>query len=188
MIRTLSRTDSQLGLALHGARQVELGVERHEVETFECPVVAHRHDVVEAVDTDPAPALVDGRRRDVLARPVMEDLLELRRAVLAHVAGLGGEHDLRLSIRRHDDVRVPVHDLKAGEVGDRSLEAAVLAAGDDQCVEVVLGHRGADVGVPANRAHAVQEASIPLIRATMASLSGVGTPFSRPKRTMPPFR
>ena len=79
--------------------------------------------------------------------PVVEDLLELRRAVLADVASLGGEHDLRLPVRRHDDVGVPVHDLEAGEVGDRALEAAVLAPGDDQRVEVVLGHCGTDVRV-----------------------------------------
>jgi hypothetical protein len=35
----------------------------------------------------------------VLARPVVEDLLELRRAVLADVARLGREDDLRLAPR-----------------------------------------------------------------------------------------
>ncbi len=83
----------------------------------------------------------------MLTRPVVEDLLELRRAVLSDVAGLGREHDLRLPLRRDDDVRVPVHDLEAREVRDRPLEAAVLAPGDDQRVEVVLGHCGADVRV-----------------------------------------
>ena len=87
----------------------------------------------------------------MLTRPVVEDLLELRSAVLAHVAGLGGKHDLRLPVGRHDDVRVPMHDLEAGEVRDRPLEAAVLAPGDDQRVEVVLGHCGADIGVPASQ-------------------------------------
>ena len=141
----------ELGLALHRARQVELGVERHELEPFERPEVAHGHDVVEAVHPDAAPALVDGRRLDVLTRPVVEDLLELRGAVLSDVACLGREDDLRLPLRRDDDVRVSVHDLEAREVSDRPLEAAVLAAGDDQRVEVVLGHCGADVGVTAGQ-------------------------------------
>jgi hypothetical protein len=42
-----------------------------------------------------------------------------------------------------------VDDLEAGEVGDCPLEAAVLAAGDDQEVELVLGHRGPDVRMSA---------------------------------------
>ena len=77
----------------------------------------------------------------------MEHLLELGRPVLADVAGLGGEHDERLAVRRHDDVRVAVDDLEAGEVRDRALEARVLAPRDDERVEVVLRHRGADVRV-----------------------------------------
>ena len=85
----------------------------------------------------------------MLARPVVEDLLELRRPVLADVARLGREDDLRLPVGGHDHVRVAMDDLEAGEVGDRALEAAVLAAGHDQRVQVVLRHRGADVPVPA---------------------------------------
>ena len=176
----------QLGVALDRAREVELGVEGDEVEALEGAEVAHGHDVVEPVDADPPPAAVARRRGDLLAGPVVEDLLELRRPVLADVARLGREDDLRLAVRRHDDVGVAVHDLEAGEVRDRALEAGVLAAGDDQRVQLVLRHRGADVGVPA-RQFCVHEASTPLIRATTASLSGVGTPCSRPKRTMPPL-
>ncbi len=117
----------------------------------------------------------------------MEDLLELRRPVLADVARLGGEDDLRLARGRDDDVGVAVHDLEAGEVRDGALEAAVLAPGDDQRVELMLGHGGPHVGVAA-RQLCIHDASTPLIRATIASLSGVGTPCSRPKRAMPPFK
>ena len=139
----------ELGVALHRAREVELGVEGNEVEALERAEVAHGHDVVEPVDADALPAAVARRLGDVLARAVVEHLLELRGRVLADVAGLGREDDLRLAARRHDDVRVAVHDLEAGEVRDGALEARVLAPGDDQRVEARLGHRGPDVGVPA---------------------------------------
>ena len=139
----------ELGVALDRPREVELGVERDEVEALEGAEVAHGHDVVEPVDADALPAAVARGRRDLLARPVVEDLLELRRPVLADVARLGREDDLRLAVGGHDDVGVAVDDLEAGEVGDRALEAAVLAAGHDQRVQVVLRHRGADVPVPA---------------------------------------
>ena len=85
----------------------------------------------------------------MLAGPVVEDLLELGGAVLADVARLAREDDLRLAVGGHDDVRVAVDDLEAGEVGHRPLEPAVLAARDDQRVELVLRHRRADVRVPA---------------------------------------
>ena len=176
----------ELGLALDRAREVELGVEGDELEALEGTEVAHGHDVVEPVDADPLPAAVAGGGRDVLARPIVEDLLELGGAVLADVARLAREDDLRLPSRRHDHIGVAVDDLEAGEVRDRPLEARVLAPGDDQRVEIVLRHRGADILVPASQ-FCVHAASIPLMRATTASLSGVGTPCSRPKRTMPPL-
>ena len=130
-------------------------------------------------------------RGDELAGAVVEDLLELRRPVLADVARLGREDDVRLAVRRHDDVGVAVDDLEAGHVRHRALESGVLAAGDDQRVEVVLGHRGADVRMPPLQLGAqrsTHEASSPLTSRVMASLSGVGTPSSRPKRAMPPLR
>ena len=96
----------------------------------------------------------------------------------------------------HDHVGVAVHDLEAREVRDAALEAAVLAAGHDQRVEVVRGHRGARVGVAALElaaqihqvASCVHDASMPRISAAIVSLSGVGTPRRAPKLTMPPFR
>ena len=63
--------------------------------------------------------------------------------MLADVARLAGEHDCRLALARDDDVRVTVHDHEAGQVRDRALEAAVLAARDDGCVEALALQRGA---------------------------------------------
>ena len=122
----------ELGVALDRAREVELDVERDDVEALERAVVAHRHHVVEAVDADPAPAGVARVGGDRRAGMRVEALLDQRRPVLADVAGLGGEDDERLAVRRHDDVRVPVDDLEAGQVRDRPLEARVLAPRDDQ--------------------------------------------------------
>ncbi len=130
-------------------------------------------------------------RRDLRARTIGEDLLERRRAVLADVARLGREDDERLAVGRHDDVGVAVHDLEPGEVRDAALESAVLAARDDQRVEVVRRHGGARVGVAAlelaGEIHqvvvsCVQDASMPRTSAAMVSLSGVGTPSRAPKR------
>ena len=69
------------------------------------------------------------------------------RVVLAHVARLRREDDGRLAVCRQHHVGVPMHDLEAGHVRDGALEAAVLAAGDDQGVETVLPHGCADIRV-----------------------------------------
>ena len=137
----------ELRLALHRRARSNSLVERHELEAVERAVVAHGHHVVEPVDADAAPARVARPLGDRLARPVVEDLLDPRRPVLAHVAGLAREDDERLAVRGHDDVGVAVHDLEAGQVRDGALEAGVLAAGHDERVQLVLGHRPADVVV-----------------------------------------
>ena len=109
--------------------------------------------------------------------------------MLAHVPGLGREDDERLAVGRDDDVGVAMDDLEPRQVRDGALEPGVLAARDDERVELVRRHRRADVGVAAIQLYSeVHEASTPLISAVTASLSGVGTPCSRPKREMPPFR
>src|SRR5262249_6068631 len=117
-----------------------------------------------------------------------EDLLgDLRVAVLADVARLGREDDRRIALHRQNDVRVAMDDLEAGEVRDRALEAGVLRAADERGVEAVPLERGAHTRVPRSYL-CVQLASVPLMSAQIASLSGVGTPCSWPKRTMPPLR
>ncbi len=85
----------------------------------------------------------------MLPRPVVEDLLDPSRAVLAHVASLARKDDEGVAVRRHDHVGVAVDDLEPGEIRHRTLEAGVLAAGDDQRVQVVPGHRCAHVRVAA---------------------------------------
>ncbi len=137
----------ELGLALDRAGEVELDVEGDDLEAFEGPVVADRHHVVEAVDADALPPGVlreGGDRRTGLR---IEALLDQGRAVLADVARLRREDDERVAVGGDDDVCVAVDDLEAGQVGDGSLEARVLAAGDDEAVERMLGHRRTDVRV-----------------------------------------
>ena len=79
----------------------------------------------------------------------MEDLLELGRPVLTDVPRLGREDDVRLAVRGDDDICVAMNDLEPRHVRHGALEARVLAPGDDERVEVVRRHRGADVRVPA---------------------------------------
>src|SRR5262249_23505261 len=123
-----------------------------------------------------------------LPRPVGEDLvLDLRVSVLADVARLGREDDRRLSLPRHEDVGVAVDDLETGEIGDGAFEARVLRAADERRVEPVALERFPHPCVTGCQL-CVHEASTPLTRAWIAALSGVGTPPSRPKRTMPPLR
>ena len=78
-------------------------------------------------------------------------------------------------------------DLEAGEVRDGALEARVLGAADERRVEPVALERLAHARVPCGQL-CVHEASTPFTSAWMAALSGVGTPCSAPKRTMPPLR
>ena len=160
------------------------------LEPFERAVVAHGHHVVEAVDADPLPPGVARAGGDRPSGMRVEELLDRGRPVLADVPRLGGEDDERVAVRGQDDVGVAVDDLETGHVRDRSLEARVLAAGDDQGIELVLGHRGPDDCVPPGQLcwSWCHEASTPLIRVVMTSFRGVGTPCSRPKRAMPPFR
>ena len=114
-------------------------------------------------------------------------VLDPGRPVLADVARLGREDDRRLALEREQNVGVAVDDLEAGEVRDRALEAGVLAAGDEHGVEPVAPPAPRARGRTGGRALA-HDLSTPLISAATASFSGVGTPCSRPKRTMPPFR
>ena len=106
----------ELGVALHRPCEIELDVERHDLERLEGAVVAHRHHVVEAVDADPMPVPVLRVVGDRAAGVRIEALLDLRRAVLADVARLRGEDHERIALRRDDDVRVPVDDLEPGEM------------------------------------------------------------------------
>ena len=118
---------------------------------------------------------------------VDEDLVvDPRVAVLTDVAGLGGEDDRRVTFPRQQHVRVAVDDLESGQVADGALEAGVLAACDDERVQIVLRERVAHEAVAA--VYLAHEASSPWISDVIAALSGVGTPCSSPKRTMPPFR
>ena len=126
---------------------VELELERHELEAVECREVTHGHDVVEPEHPDPPPCGATGVVGDQLARAWVEELLERGRSVLTDVAGLLREDDEGITVGGKHDVRVPVDDLEPGHVRDSTLEAAVLAPGHDQRVEIVLGHRGADVRV-----------------------------------------
>ena len=85
----------ELGLALHRAREIELDVERDDVEPLERPVVPNRHHVVEAVDADPLPAGVPGVRGDRGAGMRVEALLDQGGPVLADVPRLRREDDER---------------------------------------------------------------------------------------------
>src|SRR6266511_1112782 len=174
----------ELRFRLDRAGQVELDVPRHQLglvaQSHEVP---DGHHIVQAVDPDALAAQAPGKP---LARLVGEDLLERRLAVLANVARLGREDDRRLSLARQQDVRVAVHDREAAHVRHGPLEARVLGAADDDGVEAVARHRLPDVRMSPGQL--VHEASSPLTSAQTAWFAGVGTPWSPPKRTMPPLR
>jgi hypothetical protein len=180
----------ELLVRLDRASEVELDVPRHEVDAVgERAVVAHRHRVVEPVRADAAACQP---LREPVPGPVDEDLLlDPRRPVLADVARLRREHQRGLTLERQQHVGVAVDDLEPREVRDGALEARVLAPRHERRVEAVARERLPHVPVPpldVRRAHCRHAASVPLMSATIASLSGVGTPCSRPKRAMPPLR
>ena len=109
--------------------------------------------------------------------------------MLAHVAGLSGEDDRRVSLAREDHVRVAVHDLESRHVRHGAFEPGVLGATDDEGVQVLRLHRLADEAVATLdflRAH--HDRSNPFTSAQIARFSGVGTRCSSPNRAMPPFR
>ena len=168
--------ERELLLALDRARDVEGDLEVQQLERAlrERAVVAHGHHVVEAVDGEPADAL----RAQVVADPGPGMLGEDRVrdpavGMVADPARLAGEDRDRVAVRRQQHVGVAVHDAKAREVADRALEAGVLAAADEQRVGIVLGHRGAGVGVAARDlvALGVRAGSVmrpPVVRSTSA--------------------
>ena len=111
----------------------------------------------------------------------------------ADVPRLCREDDRRFALEPQEDVRVAVDDLEAGEVRDRAFEAGVLGAGHDDGVDTGVRHRVADADVAARSLvvrHCVctHDRSNPFTSAQIAVLRGVGTSWSRPKRTIPPFR
>ena len=138
--------------ALDGARHVEVEVEGHEFEgaLLQLAIVAHRHDVVEAVDRDALPAFV----LRALAQPAAGNLgpdffLHERLLLVADPAGLLREDQHRIALQRDEHVDVAMHDLEARGVEDSAFEAGILIAADDERVDVLLAHGGADVGVAA---------------------------------------
>ena len=147
--RRLIRTDVadplELRLALHRACEVELDVERHELEALERTVVADGHDVVEAVDADPRPAC-SARARRCGARPVDEQLLDQRGPVLADVARLGREDDERVAVA--PERRRTRSGARSGSptCTSRRPRSPCTRCPRRQRVELVLGHRGSDVG------------------------------------------
>ncbi len=174
--------------ALDGACQVEFDVERNELHAQVRGLeVSDRHHVVEAVN---AHTLRGQAVADVFAGALGEDLiLDPRRPVLPDVACLGREDDRRVTLARQQHVCVAVDDHKAGHVGHRTLEAGVLGAADDDGVQVLFRHRVADEPVAAvDLLTAHHDCSNPFTSDQIARLSGVGTPCSRPKPTMPPLR
>ena len=175
----------ELRVGLHRACVVELDIPVDELGgAAQRGVVADGHDVVEAVHADALPAQPVGEK---LARAVDELLVgDDGVAVQADVARLAREHDGRLALDGDDDVCVAMDDREAGHVRDRSLEARVLGAADERSVEAVALERSANVRVPP--CYVVHEASTPFTSAQIAWFSGVGTPCSRPKRTIPPLR
>ena len=191
----------------HG-RELELGLDHARVVERDVPadelararkggVVAHRHHVVHPVDAD-APAAHP--LREPVAGTVDELLLvDPGRAVLADVARLAREDDRRLAVDRKEHVGVAVHDHEAAEVRDRAFEARVLVAADDHRVEPVTRRRLAHEPVTAfdlvlgqsgvrRFLQCCHDCSTPFTSAQIAWFSGVGTPCSRPKRTIPPLR
>ena len=119
----------------------------------------------------------------------MEDLLDLRGPVLADVAGLAREDDRRIALRGDDDVRVAVDDLEAGQIRtapskpEYSLPATTRASSPCAAIApLTFAYLRASSGVQRH------ESSSALTSAVTASFSGVGTPNSRPKRAIPPFR
>ena len=155
--------------------------------------IGSRHHVVQPVDADLPPALVGSPITKPGAGRIDEHLLvDPGLLVLAHVAGLDREDDRWVALERQEHVRVAVDDDEAGHVPNGALEAAVLAPGDDHGVEAVAREGLAHVRVAALDVRwghvCAHDASSPLIRAVTASFKGVGTPSSRPKRAMPPFR
>ena len=198
LMRTLSRTDSSSSSHLTMRAWSNGDVPVDELgSAVERGVVAHRHHVVEAVDADALAAHLIG---EPLAGAVDEHLLvDPRRAVLADVARLAREDDRRLAVDRQQHVGVAVHDHEAAEIRHRALEAGVLVAAHDHGVEAVARRRLADRAGSGARSRPAadrctsahlccHDSSTPFTSAQIASFSGVGTPCSRPKRTIPPFR
>ena len=200
-MRTLSRTDASSSSDLT-MRAWSKATSHGTSSAASCSdaEVAHGHHVVEPVDADALAADLVG---DPVARPVDEHLLvDPRRPVLAHVAGLRREHDRRVAVDGQQDVRVAVDDHEAAEIGDGPLEARVLVAAHEDGVEAValggladepvpaldLLGRQAVVGRLAGSSYCCQDCSTPFTRAQIAAFSGVGTPCSRPNLTIPPFR
>ena len=188
----------ELELRLDHPRVIERNVPRDELASVaDRRVVAYRHHVVEPVDGDALAAHPVG---DPLAGPVDEHLLvDPRRPVLADIARLAREDDRRLGVDREQHVRVSMDDHETAQVRHRALEARVLVAAHEHGVEAVACGRLANEPIPAldlvlrkirirRFAYCCHDCSTPFTSAQIVSFNGVGTPCSRPKRTIPPFR
>ena len=113
-------------------------------------IVAHRHDVVESVHGDALPAFIVG----ALAQPAAGNLgpdffLHERLLLVADPARLLREDQRRIALQRDENIHVAMNDLEARGVEDSAFEAGILVAADDERVDILFAHGGADVGVAA---------------------------------------
>ena len=188
LIRTLSRTESSSASLFTARARSKCSSNGTRSSPVERAVVADGHDVVEPVDAEAPPAGVLRALRDRVARPVVEDLLDARRPVLPHVARLAGEDDRRLAVGGHARRR-----RSGARSGSRSGTSRPPRSRCTRCRRRRARPARARPS-PGGRCRSgasqfcVHDASTPLISAATASLSGVGTPWSRPKRAMPPLR
>ncbi len=142
----------QFFFALDRARHVEVEIEGNEFERalLQFAIIAHGHDVVEAVDGDALPACVLGALAQPAAGNVGPDFfLHERLLLVADPAGFLREDQRRLALQRDQDVDVAMNDLEARGVEDRAFESGVLIAANDERVDILLAHGGADVVVAA---------------------------------------
>jgi hypothetical protein len=142
----------QLLFALDRARHVEVEIEGNEFKAalLQLAIVAHRHDVVESIDRDALPGFILGSFAQPAARDIGPNfLLHEGLLLVADPARLLREHQHRIASQRDENAHITMYDLETRGVEYGAFEARVLVAADDERVDALFAHRGADIGVSA---------------------------------------
>ena len=138
----------QLFGALDGARHIEFEIERDEFQRRrgQLAVIAHRHDEIHPVNADALPASIERALAQPLAWHFGPDVVaDPGLGFVADPTRFGGKDDRQVALERQQDIGVAMDDQEAREVGDRALEARVLAAADERGVEAVALERRPDI-------------------------------------------
>ena len=127
-------------------------IERDQLErlALEFAVIANSHNEIQAVDRDAFPFAFLRFFAEPLARNFRPDFFANERSFLiTNPAGFARKNENGIAGERDKHVDVTVNNFETGGVPHGAFESGILIAANDQGIDLLGFHRGADIFVAA---------------------------------------